>query len=152
MLLIIDHLMLLLLPALKRAALNGKPKTAEELAERIDWYFNQCQVAGFIPTFEGLAVSINYAPVYLKTLAQTSERPGFMDLLQNTIAVIQMYDSVAVLDGKIPPNTYSFRAKNFYGMRDVTEISPFRPEEVLPDNADDIVRQLPDISEINLKE
>ena len=63
-----------------------------------------------------------------------------------------MYDSVAVMDGKIPPNTYSFRAKNFYGMRDVTEISPFRPEEVLPDNADDIVRQLPDISEINLKE
>lgn len=151
MLLIIDLLMLLQFPALKKAALNGKPKNAEQLAERIDWYFNQCQAAGFIPTFEGLAVSINYAPVYLKTLSQTSERPGFIDLLQEAIAVIQMYDSVAVMDGKIPPNAYSFRAKNFYGMRDVTEISPFRPEEVLPDNSDDIVRQLPDITEINLE-
>lgn len=62
----------------KKGMAEGKPKTAEELAERIDWYFSQCQIAGFIPTFEGLAVSINYTPMYLKTLASCSNRPRLL--------------------------------------------------------------------------
>lgn len=46
--------------------------------------------------------------------------------------------------GMIPASVYSFRAKNFYGMKDVQEINVAPKTDLEPENANDIISQIPD--------
>lgn len=46
--------------------------------------------------------------------------------------------------GMIPASVYSFRAKNFYGMKDVQEISVAPKTDLTPENEQEILEQIPD--------
>ena len=44
----------------------------------------------------------------------------------------------------IPASVYSFRAKNFYGMKDVQEINVAPKTDLEPENSQDILQEIPD--------
>lgn len=47
-------------------------------------------------------------------------------------------------NGMMPASVYSFRAKNFYGMKDVQEISVAPKTDLTPENEQEILEQIPD--------
>lgn len=46
--------------------------------------------------------------------------------------------------GMMPASVYSFRAKNFYGMKDVQEINVAPKTDLEPENSQDILEEIPD--------
>lgn len=46
--------------------------------------------------------------------------------------------------GMIPASVYQFRAKNFYGMKDVQEVTVAPKTDLTPENASEILEQIPD--------
>ena len=46
--------------------------------------------------------------------------------------------------GMIPASVYQFRAKNFYGMKDVQEINVAPKSDLSPENSEEILQQIPD--------
>jgi len=46
--------------------------------------------------------------------------------------------------GMIPASVYSFRAKNFYGMKDVQEINVTPKTDLEPETASEILQEIPD--------
>ncbi len=48
------------------------------------------------------------------------------------------------LIGMIPASVYQFRAKNFYGMKDVQEVTVSPKTDLEPENVSEILEQIPD--------
>ena len=48
------------------------------------------------------------------------------------------------LIGMIPASVYSFRAKNFYGMKDVQEVTVAPKTDLEPETASEILNEIPD--------
>lgn len=46
--------------------------------------------------------------------------------------------------GMMPASVYQFRAKNFYGMKDVQEVTVAPKTDLTPENASEILEQIPD--------
>lgn len=46
--------------------------------------------------------------------------------------------------GMIPASVYQFRAKNFYGMKDVQEVTVAPKTDLEPETASEILQQIPD--------
>lgn len=44
----------------------------------------------------------------------------------------------------MPPSVYQFRAKNFYGMKDVQEVTVAPKTDLEPETASDILNEIPD--------
>ena len=55
-----------------------------------------------------------------------------------------MYDAAMAANGMIPASVYQFRAKNFYGMKDVQEVTVAPKTDLTPENASEILEQIPD--------
>ena len=49
-----------------------------------------------------------------------------------------------VANGMMPPSVYAFRAKNFYGMKDVQEVQVSPKTDLEPETASEILNQIPD--------
>ena len=48
------------------------------------------------------------------------------------------------LIGMIPASVYQFRAKNFYGMKDVQEVTVAPKTDLEPETASEILKEIPD--------
>ena len=46
--------------------------------------------------------------------------------------------------GMIPQSVYQFRAKNFYGMKDVQEVKVAPKTDLEPETASEILQEIPD--------
>lgn len=46
--------------------------------------------------------------------------------------------------GMIPASVYQFRAKNFYGMKDVQEVTVAPKTDLAPETASEILQEIPD--------
>ena len=106
------------------------PKDDEELADRLNEYFKQCNDEGQIPTVEDMALALG---VYRQRLwdweNDSRTNPGRADMIKKAKSIIAGIDAKLAAEGKIPQVVYIFRAKNFYGMKDQQEM-------VLTPNAD----------------
>ena len=123
----------------------GKPKTAEELHDRICDYFIQSFEAGWTPTWEGVGVATNYSNRGLWEIENGFSRPDFQPVLKEAKQYLAMFDSQAVIAGEIPASVYQFRSKNFYGMRDIQEIKPVLTNELSNEEAQQIIARLPEV-------
>ncbi len=47
-------------------------------------------------------------------------------------------------NGMIPASVYAFRAKNFYGMKDVQEVQVAPKTDLEPETASEILNEIPD--------
>ena len=102
---------------------NRKPaKTAEEIAERLNEYFAECYEKGQIPTVEDMALALGTNRRRLWDWEQqVSKNPERANLIHQAKEVLAAIDAKLVTEGKIPQVTYIFRAKNYFGLRDVSE-------------------------------
>jgi len=125
--------------------------TDEEIAERLDHYFERCFTIGEIPLVETMALALGYSVETLRRweLGLDGSTPTRSVFIKRAKAMISSYDANMVTDGKINPVCYIFRSKNYYGMRDQVEhvVAPSDPLGALvdPDEIRErIEKQIPD--------
>lgn len=71
-------------------------------------------------------------------------RSDFSDIVKKAKEYIKMYDAAMAANGMIPQSVYQFRAKNFYGMKDVQEVTVAPKADLEPENVKDILEEIPD--------
>lgn len=83
---------------------------------RIADYFNFCTERGVLPTPAGMCSELGiHHRRLLKTLGETSE---LSEAIQNGMEVLHALYQEAVITGNMPVKTYTFFAKNYWGMSD----------------------------------
>jgi hypothetical protein len=134
---------------IRKLGQNGKPKTQQEMQDRIDEYFQLCQSYGLNPTVEGLALAVDYDRRSLFDIQNGKGRLAFSDIVKKAKDFIANYDAILASANKINSAVYCFRSKNFYGMKDVqqVEVAPTASGDV-PNNTDDLVATLPEAPDV----
>lgn len=125
----------------------GKPKTVEEMEERIDTYLGFCINAGLPPTVEGMCLSIDYDRVTVYGIEQQMSNVKFSNTVKRAKDFIANYDATLAQSNKLNAAIYCFRAKNMYGMKDVQEIKASSDFTTDPRTPEDVVAALPDMDE-----
>ena len=100
----------------------GKPKTVQQMEDRIDQYFPLCQEAQLNPTVEGLALAIDYDRRSLFEISRGTFNLPFMDTVKKAKDFIANYDAILAASNKMNSAVYCFRSKNFYQMKDTVQI------------------------------
>lgn len=127
-------------------SLNGKPKSVEELQDRIKAFFDIYATYGINPTVEGLAIALDYDRKSLFDIAERERfKPEFADIIKKTKNMIANYDATLAQNGRQNSAVYIFRSKNFYGMKDVqqVEVAP-TSESDKPNDSNDLLNTLPE--------
>ena len=128
-----------------------KVKSDDELMQRIDGYFRDCANKGQYPTVEEMAMSTGYT---LSTVWdwENGRNKGFScntsEVIKKAKDFIKTFDAKMAIAGQIDFVTYCFRAKNYYGMRDQTDlvITPNQPlgDGVAPEDVAQKYAELPE--------
>lgn len=124
----------------------GKPKTVEQLQNRIDDYFEKCFDYGLPPTVEGMSLAIDYDRRTVFDIENQKANVKFSDSIKRAKDFIANYDATLGMSNKLNAAIYCFRAKNMYGMKDVQEIKATAEYNTDPQNPEAIVQSLPDIN------
>lgn len=105
-------------------------KSDEECAERLDEFFSHCNETGEIPTVEKMCLSLgtDRATVW-EWQNKGVHGPGRANMIKKAKEIMAGIDAELVQTGKIPQVVYIFRGKNYYGMKDQTDvvITPNQP-------------------------
>lgn len=115
-----------------------KVKDDEELAQRFDDYFRMCASTGQIPTVEEMCLCTGYAQSTIWDF-ETGRRKGFSsataEIIRKSKDFLQTFDAKLVVSGQLNFLTYCFRAKNYYGMIEKSEVvlTPNNPLGDVPD-------------------
>lgn len=115
-----------------------KVKDDEELAARISEYFDKCAGTGQIPTVEELCLCTGYSQSTIWDW-ETGRRRGFSsgtaEIIKKAKDFLQTFDAKLVISGQLNFLTYCFRAKNYYGMIEKSEVvlTPNNPLGDAPD-------------------
>lgn len=110
-----------------------KAETDEEIANRIELYFNDCMQNKVKPTLEGVSFVIG---IDTHTFVRWRKQEGvYPETHRYTLAkkaheLIKAFDSTAVVEGEMNPVVYIFRSKNYYGMTDEQKVT-IKPEDPL---------------------
>ena len=112
---------------------RDKPKvrTDEECAERLNEFFDHCADTGELPTMEKMALALGYNRRTLWDWQQGTKGNVRKEMIEQAKEILASIDAELVSRGKIPQITYIFRAKNFFGLSDKTEVvlTPNNPLE-----------------------
>ena len=110
-----------------------KVKSIEELNTRLEFFFTECFATGEIPTVEKMCLAIGY-PRETVWRWETGERECELgsaggNIIKKAKGFLATFESEMVTEGKINPVVYIFRAKNFFGMKDVQDyvLTPNNP-------------------------
>lgn len=117
----------------------SRPKTDDEVEQRIDEYLQYCELAGVRPTVEGMGLALGHARGVISKWRNGKEcSMRRMEMINYAYDFMASFDADMVINNKMPPVPYIFRSKNYYGLRDQTElvVSPMdsssakSPEEI----------------------
>lgn len=107
----------------RRIGMEKPARTNQEISQRIDEYFTQCINEQIKPTVEGMSLALGYARMsvwnWKNGIKCDSERQKIIQIAYDTIA---SFDADMVTNGCLNPVVYIFRSKNFYEMRDQSEV------------------------------
>ena len=123
---------------------EDKPKTPEEMKDTISTYFQLCANYKLNPTVEGLGLATHYYRNSLLEIEAGTFKTEFMGIVKAAKEYIKNYDATLVANGMIPASVYAFRAKNFYGMKDVQEVTLAPKTDLEPETASEILKEIPD--------
>ncbi len=123
---------------------RSRPASRQELEDRCNKYFELCVQNGLPPTVEGLAIISGYERRTLFQITRGDFSQQFADTLIKAKDYIAMFDATLAMSGEIPAQVYSFRSKNFYGMKDIQEIKAVPQDNTVPENQEDILEALPE--------
>ena len=88
----------------------------------VEDYFKLCDKYNIIPTIASLSL---YLGVNKETIYQYANNPKVYEcsnILKTAIQTCQAYHENAFISGEIPPVAFIFYAKNYYGMKDQTDV------------------------------
>lgn len=101
-----------------------KVKTDEECEERIGQFFLMCAENGQIPTVEKMALSLG---IDTRTLTEWEHgrlhNGSRMLMVKKAKQFLSSFDADMLIKNKLNPVAYIFRAKNYYGMVDKTDVA-----------------------------
>ena len=98
-------------------------KTDEECAERLDEFFKHINETGEIPTVEKMCLALGTTRKVVWDWETGKTHGGRRaSMIQKAKEILAAIDAELVSHGKIPQVTYIFRSKNFFGMRDQTDV------------------------------
>lgn len=115
-----------------------KVNSDNELIERLDAYFIRCAEKDIKPTVEEMCLYCGYS---YKTVWdwEVGNRGGFTtmtaDIIKKAKQYLSTFDARMLVEGKLNPVSYIFRAKNYYGMKDVQDVV-LTPNNPLGSDAD----------------
>lgn len=92
----------------------------------------------------GLCLATHYERNSLFDIEAGRFKTEFTNIVKTAKEIIKQYDAAMATNGMMPASVYSFRAKNFYGMKDVQEISVAPKTDLTPENEQEILEQIPD--------
>jgi hypothetical protein len=102
----------------------GRPlkfKSVEEMQEKIDRYFAECDEKGKPYTITGLALALDTTRELLLRYEEDENRPAFRDTVKKAKQKCQAYAEEQLFAGKGNVAGVIFNMKNNYGWRDKTE-------------------------------
>lgn len=101
-----------------------RPQNDDEIAERINNYFQDCFDNDDIPLIENMALAIGVTRTTLWEWENGGKgsNPVRANMVKKAKEILAGIDAFLVSKGKIPQVTYIFRAKNFFGMKDQQEV------------------------------
>lgn len=103
--------------------LNRPVMTDEECIQILQALFQRCADTGEMITVEKMALALGVNMVTLNVWENKNiGGPRRSEIIKQAKLAIQAIDAELVLTGKIPAVPYIFRAKNFYGMKDQTDV------------------------------
>lgn len=105
---------------------NGRPcafKDRGECLEEVEDYFKLCYECNVIPTIASLSLYLGLNRETLYNYANNPKIYDFSNVLKTAIDTCQSYQEGAVLDGSIQAVPFIFLSKNYYGLKDTTDIS-----------------------------
>lgn len=106
-------------------------KTDEECEQRMHEFFATCAEEGAIPTWEKLALALGVSRYTLSRWEREglAGHPNRQHIIQKAKTYLASFDSELVMENKVNPTTYIFRAKNYYDMQDKVEhvLTPNNP-------------------------
>ena len=98
-------------------------KTDEVCAERLDEFFKHINETGEIPTVEKMCLALGTTRKVVWDWETGKTHGGRRAaMIQKAKEILAAIDAELVSHGKIPQVTYIFRSKNFFGMRDQTDV------------------------------
>lgn len=103
---------------------RGMPQafdSEEELKEEIAYYFKCCEEYQIIPTISNMVLFLGIDKDTLYA-SLDSNVYKYSYHLKNAIQICQGFNESAFLSGTIPPLSYIFLSKNYYGMQDNTNV------------------------------
>ena len=108
-----------------------KAVTDEEIAERLNMFFETCIANGEVMTVEKMALDLGYGRATIWKCETDGEvcTPARRYLIKKAKELLASFDAEMVTEGKINPVTYIFRAKNYFGLQDKQEyvLTPNNP-------------------------
>lgn len=108
---------------------RGKPKSDEEIRQRIDDFFIYCQESCLRPGIESLCAALCISRTTLFNWNNGKYcSPQCQEYVQSAKALIGAYIEQAVLGGKISPPSGIFLMKNWLGYKDTVSIEENAPK------------------------
>lgn len=97
-------------------------KDYEECRNEVEDYFKLCDKYDIIPTIASLSLYLGVSRDTLYTMANNPKIYECSDILKTAISTCQAYHEGAFISGEMPPVAFIFYAKNYYGMKDQTDV------------------------------
>ncbi len=109
---------------------DNKATSDEEVEQRLDEFFTTCIETGQRMTVEKMALALGITRVTLyEWEKQNNPRANIIKRAKEYLAA---FDADLATSGKMNPVPYIFRAKNYYGMKDQTDIT-IEPRQAITD-------------------
>jgi hypothetical protein len=120
-------------------------KNNDELCERLNYYFEECERTQQLPTVEKMCLCIGYPRTTIFDWETGAHKAVWVntttsDIIKKAKEIMAAMDAELAQEGKIQPVVYMFRSKNFYGLKDQTEyvLTPNTQQER---NADELISE-----------
>lgn len=115
-----------------------KVRSDDELLNRLDDYFERCASRDIKPTVEEMCVYTGYTIQGIWDI-ENGRSGGFSaktsEIIKKAKNYMSIFDARLLIEGKLNPVSYIFRAKNYYGMKDVQDVV-LTPNNPLGSDAD----------------
>lgn len=143
----------------RKAFLMPKVNSNSELIDRLDKFFEMAEQRQIPPTIQEMALYCGYTSSTFKDW-RDGRNKGFPDeggatpptsaIVKKAVEILHGMDMVLTQSGKINPVAYIWKAKNWYGERDVQEIvvTP-SGDRTVPLTPEEIAKNLPDPDDLS---
>lgn len=108
----------------------GRPKTDDEVEQRINDYFEFCQRSSIRPGIESLCMSLHISRTTLFRWNNGNDCSAYrQELIQSAKSFIGSFLEQAMLGGKISPPSGIFLMKNWLSYKDSISIEEATPQD-----------------------